>query len=223
MIPLIELNTNLDITTKIIDGSPAYIIDNFYKEPKKIADWLFSKESFLQKFSDSASRNGKDFQDKRIEIPSQKLPVFEFLEMLCGQQWDGKQEEIITNQCRFLRNSYNNKYKSHYWWMHRDLGYNGLVYFNDDTVNGTNLYNNDAWSLYKTDEHDDPWIPKDNLKLIYTFKPQFNRFVFFDGAKFAHGMAINDDRYHCDNLNNAHWTTYRVNQVFFYRPQELSS
>ena len=35
MIPLFELNTNLDITTIIIDGSPAYIIDNFYKEPEK--------------------------------------------------------------------------------------------------------------------------------------------------------------------------------------------
>ena len=45
-----------------------------------------------------------------------------------------------------------------------------------------------------------------------------NRFVFFDGLKFPHGMAINDDRYHCDDFTNANWNTYRVNQVFFYEP-----
>ena len=212
-----ELNENLNVITIIIDGSPTYIIDDFYKHPEKIARWLFCRDIPLWKAYEEGTRNGTDFQDRRLSIPFKRLPAHEFLETLSGQEILGKRTAIITNQTRFLRNSYNDKYKSHDWWAHCDQGYNGIVYLNkDDNLNGTNLYDKDSWKGVDVAESVEPWQPR--TKIVHTFEPKFNRCVFFDGKRFPHGMAINDDRYHCDNFDNPNWNTYRVNQVFFYKP-----
>ena len=214
-----DLNDDLHINTLIIDGSPAYIIDDFYKKPERIARWLFCRNTPLWKVEEQGTRNDIDFQDKRLDIPCKKLPAHDCLQTLCGQKILDNEPAIITNQTRFLRNSYNDKYKSHYWWAHCDVGYNGIVYFNkNDNVNGTNLYNKESLNVIDAPESVNPWIPKIYSKIVHTFEPKFNRCVFFDGAKFPHGMAINDDRYHCDDFTNANWNTYRVNQVFFYEP-----
>jgi len=211
-----ELNDELDFITIIIDGSPAYIIDDFYKHPEKIARWLFCRETPLWKSEERGTRNGTDFQDRRL-IVSKKLPAHDFLKTLSGQKIQDDQPTITTNQHRFLRNPYNDQYKSHHWWAHCDKGYNGIVYFNkDDDVNGTNLYDPNFWTGVQVPESVEPWQPK--TKIVHTFEPKFNRCVFFDGLKFPHGMAINDDRYHCDNFDNKNWNTYRLNQVFFYEP-----
>ena len=147
----------------------------------------------------------------------ERLPLHDFLENLCGQQLLDNLPVIVTNHTRFLENSYNEKYKTHHWWAHRDDGYNGIVFFNkDDNVNGTNLYDPNTWKCVEVPESVEPWQPKSYTKIIHTFKPKFNRFVFFDGLKFPHGMAINDNRYHCNNFKDAHWSTYRSNQVFFF-------
>ena len=214
-----ELNDNLNVTHITIDGSPAYIIDDFYKDPDRVSRWLFCRNTPLWKNQERGTRNGYDFQDRRLDVRTENLPVFDYLAELCGQKLCDNEPAIITNQHRFLRNSYNEKYKSHYWWPHCDRGYNGIVYFNkDDNVNGTNLYDKSTWNVIEIDESVEPWIPKMYSKVVHTFEPKFNRLVLFDGVKFPHGMAINDDRYHCDDFGNAHWTKYRSNQVFFYEP-----
>ena len=215
-----ELNDNLNVTHITIDGSPAYIIDDFYKYPDKIARFLFCRNTPLWKMHERGTRNGRDFEDRRFDIGSEKLPAHDFLQKLCGQEILDNEPALITNCHRFLRSPYNDKYKSHYWWAHTDKGYNGIVYFNkNDNVNGTNLYDADTWNVVEVPESVNPWLPKIYSKILHTFEPKFNRCVFFDGLKFPHGMAINDDRYHCDNFNNAHWSTYRSNQVFFYEPK----
>ena len=215
-----ELNDNLNVITITIDGSPAYIIDDFYKDPDTVARWLFCRNTPLWKNQEIGTRNGTDFEDKRIDIRYPRQPLHDFLENLCGQQVVSNEEAIITNQHRFLRNSYNEKYKTHHWWAHCDLGYNGIIYFNkDDDVNGTNLYDKNTWKFVPINESVEPWQPKSYTKVVHTFEPKYNRFVFFDGVKFPHGMAINDDRYHCDNFKNAHWSTYRSNQVLFFEPK----
>ncbi len=215
-----ELNDNLNVTHITIDGSPAYIIDDFYKDPDRIARWLFCRETPLWKVQERGTRNGIDFQDKRLDILSKRLPAHDFLQNLCGQNFEGDQPTIITNQHRFLNTPYNQRYHSHYWWPHNDLGYNAIVYFNkDDNINGTNIYDAETWNVIEVPESVEPWIPKTYSKIIHTFQAKYNRCVFFDGKKFPHGMAINDDRYHCNDFRNADWNTYRVNQVFFFEPK----
>ena len=172
-----ELNDNLNVTHITIDGSPAYIIDDFYKDPDRIARWLFCRETPLWKVQERGTRNGIDFQDKRLDILSKRLPAHDFLQNLCGQN------------------------------------------FKDDNINGTNIYDAETWNVIEVPESVEPWIPKTYSKIIHTFQAKYNRCVFFDGKKFPHGMAINDDRYHCNDFRNADWNTYRVNQVFFFEPK----
>ena len=220
-----DLNDNFTINTIIIDGSPAYIIDDFYKNPDDVAEFLFWRETPLWKNNEANTRCGFDYEDKRFDTVFDKLPLFDFLENLCGQKLENNSlPKLLTNQARFLRNSYNERYKTHHWWAHIDCGYNGLVYFNkDDNVNGTNLYDPNTCKYSMFDESVEPWQPKSDTKVIHTFKPKFNRFVIFDGLKFPHSMAINDDRYHCDDLKDAHWSTYRSNQVFFFDDPEIGT
>ena len=58
-----ELNDNLNVITITIDGSPAYIIDDFYKYPDKIARFLFCRNTPLWKMHERGTRNGRDFED----------------------------------------------------------------------------------------------------------------------------------------------------------------
>ena len=46
-----------------------------------------------------------------------------------------------------------------------------------------------------------------------TLEPKYNRFVFFDGYRFSHGMNICTDRYF--------GAEYRKNQVFFFDDPEF--
>ena len=214
-----EINDNLNIKRSTVQDSPIFVIDNFYKNPEKIARFLFSRNAPLWKSHEKGTRNGRDFQDKRVVLDI-STPVDKFLMDLCGQQIVDNTPLVITNQHRFKRNNYNTKYRSHYWWAHRDRGYNAIIYFNkDDGANGTNLYDPDTLNVFEINESVEPWLPKMYAKVIHTFESKFNRLVFFDGKKFPHGMAINNDRYHCDDFSQAHWSTYRSNQVYFYEPK----
>tara|TARA_B100000886_G_C20327426_1_gene450874 strand:- start:107 stop:751 length:645 start_codon:yes stop_codon:yes gene_type:complete len=208
-----ELNENLNVKSYEIQGSTIYIVDNIYKYPDKVGRYLFNRNDvpLWKNDNTSQSRNGKDFDDRRYLEPKE-IPIHAYLEQLCGQKLSDR--GLITNQTRFLQNQYNQKYKDHYWWAHTDSGYNGIIYFNHDSINGTNLYYQNC-PLPNENEHVDPWTSKKNMVLLHYLEPKFNRLVLFNGKKFLHGMAINDDRYHCKRFVNAPWNTYRCNQVFF--------
>ena len=216
-----ELNDNLNIQTINIQGTLAYVIDDFYKNPKKLANYLYSRELPLYKgeirwAGKDISRNGKDFEDKRYSIHDNYTPAHKLLQELCGQDFLFG-PHVSTNQHRFLDNPYNNRFKTHIWWPHCDSGYNGIVYFNEgDDINGTNLYSSTTTHPPRDNEHEDPWKPRENYQVIHKFKSKFNRCVFFDGFKFPHGMDINNNQYHCKEFRSAHYSTYRINQVFFF-------
>ena len=54
---------------------------------------------------------------------------------------------------------------------------------------------------------------KKDFIVIKTLEPKYNRFVFFDGYEFPHGMNICTDRYFGEE--------YRKNQVFFFDNPEF--
>ena len=128
---------------------------------------------------------------------------------MCGQGYEDS--DIVTNCTRFKRHEFND-YKNYYWWPHTDGGYNGIVYFNDDSEHGTCFYEE---LVEKPDvpEHYQPWGAKKDFIVIKTLEPKYNRFVFFDGYEFPHGMNICTDRYFGEE--------YRKNQVFFFDNPEF--
>ena len=203
---MFELNSDLEIKEEILLGSKIFIIDNFYKNPDEVYDFLFNREVPLWKIEEKPSFNTIHFIDKRlIEYDERLLPVIGFLSYLCNQ--DAESHDIVTNMQRFFKHDFND-YKNCHWWPHQDSGYNGIVYFNkDDNTSGTNLYS--VKKQYNmTLEHVEPWRPKENFKILKTLEPEYNRLVFFDGLKFLHGANFPDNRYFDEE--------YRTNQVFFF-------
>ena len=203
---MFELNPDLKIKEEILLGSKIFIIDNFYKNPDEIYDFLFNREVPLWKMDQKPSFNTIHFVDRRLEEYDERLlPVIGFLSYLCNQ--DADSHEITTNMQRFFKHDFNDN-KNCYWWPHQDSGYNGIIYFNkDDNTSGTNLYS--AKKQYHIpDEHFKPWQSKEDFEILKTLEPEYNRLVFFDGLKFLHGANFSDDRYFGEE--------YRTNQVFFF-------
>ena len=189
-----EINDNLHVHTHHVDNKPIYEVENFYKNPTRVARFLFNRDAPVWK----GTQEGK-YDDRRWCDWCNRYPAFDFLDKMTGLKWD---TALMTNM--FRATSF--PYKTHYWWIHNDPCLNAIVYFNkDDEVNGTNLYKPPYEA--KTWEDEEPEIPKEEAELLYHIKPTYNKLVVFDGEYFPHGMAINDARY----FGN----TYRINQVFF--------
>ena len=207
---MVELNDNLEIKEEVLYGSKIYIIDNFYKDPDSLVEYLMSIEPSLWKENEKPSYNGIHFEDRKHEIVCKEMePVFLFLQSICGDNLYDT-DEIVTNLIRFKKSRFND-FRDCYWSPHTDKGYTALIYLNKgDTQSGTNLYQKlDPSEPPRLKEHEDPWRPKSKYRLLKHMEPKYNRMVLYNGKKFIHGMNIcNYDYFH---------DTYRINQVCFFQ------
>ena len=224
---MFEINHNLKIVEETILGSKIYCIDNFYKNPEEVADYIFNRSVPLWKIGQVPSYNNVYFNDKRlIKDDSRIIKVYEFLSDLCGGKihYGSNGVSISTNMTRFAKSTFND-YKNCFWWPHLDSGYNGVVYFNkDDENSGTNLYHPNVMKTFEWEyknsitEHYLCWRPKDKYNLLKSYKSKYNSLCLFDGSKFPHGMNICNDKFFSDipiSHLNVDWKYYRSNQVFF--------
>lgn len=213
---------------KFNDGdkvSNLYWMDDFYKNPDDVFEYINSVEPPLWKFdgewSKENSLNTKYFEDRRHMRKNPYMKnILQQLSNLCGQE--PHDTDIVTNYTRFS-NVLENPYKTHYWWPHHDSGYNGICYLSKYDEVGTNLYKPkilnrpDILPLDENnghrDEHAIPWSPKELWDIILKFKSKYNRFVMFEGSYYYHSMNLTGKHYFADHYSNAE---YRINQVFFF-------
>ena len=222
---MFEVNENLEVKVDYLMGSKIFTIDNFYKDPEEVSDYLFNREVPLWKIKESPSFNGLFFNERRlIEEDGRLENIYKFLSGLCGMSYEFV--DIITNMTRFCKDNFND-YKNCFWWPHTDRGWNGIVYFNKDEENsGTNLYDpkvleEEEWRIsMSSPEHYSSWRSKEKYSILKTFKSKYNSLCFFDGSKFPHNMNISNDRFFRDvplfSYPQANWNNYRCNQVFFF-------
>src|SRR5210317_11202 len=209
---IFELDENHTIVTECFMNSNIYYIDNFYKNPNQILEFLKQQKTRFHTPSiskDFTSLNGIHFYDLKHIIHSNEIKiVYSHISDICNQK-PRHDNLLITNKCRFIPNNFND-YKNKYWHPHIDYGYTAIIYLNvDDEECGTNLYTNviiDDKNSFG--EHVTPWRSNYNWSVIKHLKPKFNRCVIFDGLKFYHGMNICNDKYFGDQ--------YRLNQVLFF-------
>ena len=221
---MFEVNENLEVKQDYLLGSKIFTIDNFYKDPEEVSDYLFNREVPLWKIKESPSFNGLFFNERRlIEEDGRLENIYKFLSGLCGMSYEFV--DIITNMTRFCKDNFND-YKNCFWWPHTDRGWNGIVYFNKDEENsGTNLYDpkvlqEEEWQIsLSAPEHYSAWRPKEKYSILKTFKSKYNSLCLFDGSKFPHNMNITNDRFFRDiplfSYPQVYWDNYRCNQVFF--------
>ena len=221
---MFEVNENLEVKQDYLLGSKIFTIDNFYKDPEEVSDYLFNREIPLWKIKESPSFNGLFFNERRlIEEDTRLENIYKFLSSLCGMGY--KFVDIVTNMSRFCKDDFND-YENCFWWPHTDRGWNGIVYFNKDEENsGTNLYDpkvlqEEEWQIsLSAPEHYSAWRPKEKYSILKTFKSKYNSLCLFDGSKFPHNMNITNDRFFRDiplfSYPQVYWDNYRCNQVFF--------
>lgn len=196
------------LTIEYFNGSPIYTFDNFYKDPTAVIDFIDSHEPILWKNWETQTYNGIFFKDLRHNIVDDRFGIVtDFLSGVCNQRV-GEPTKIVTNKITFKHFEFND-YFNNYWGPHRDMGYNGIIYLNKQET-FTNLYTCVEEDEWQVPEHAAPWRSKSKYKVEKQLTGKFNRLILFDGAKFLHGMSIDNDEFFRDN--------YRFNQVVFFRP-----
>lgn len=228
---LFETNdfSNMNII-EFVDGdkvSNLYWMDNFYKRPDDVYNYLLSIEPPLWKVGPDwnlgrGTLNTKYFEDRRHMMKHPGIcSLYDKVADICDQ--DPLDDEIVTNFTRFSKVK-QNPYDSHFWWPHHDGGYNGICYLSKKDEIGTNLYKpliTDDPELLPLDENDGvrdehaiPWTPKNLWEIVVRFRSKFNRFVMFEGSYYYHSMDLTGKHYFADHFSDAE---FRINQVFFFR------
>ena len=221
-----EINNISNIHEEDFEDSKVYWMDDFYKYPDLVFEYITRESPPLWKWGEDYdmedTKNTKHFEDRRwdgedaegIYIPNDALSkIF--------NQTTTTRTSVVTNHTRFYTDPESikyNDYKNNWWWPHTDTGYNALVYLNkseDGTSYGTNLYRlcDGFWDRKKGTEHGNPWTSKHTgeCNRIAAFKSKYNRLVAFDGYRYQHVMAIDDDRWFHET---------RVNQVMFFDEED---
>ena len=119
---MFDLNDNLQIKKELFRGTIIYTIDDFYKNPQKVENYLFGvpDEIPLHKMDEEPSFNNVYFEDRRHDDTMWNLDiknVYDFLSDLCGQDYEAA--DVVTNCTRFKRHQFND-YKNCVWWPHTD-------------------------------------------------------------------------------------------------------
>ncbi len=207
---IFEINDLYDIQEIELYGSKLYIKDNFYKYPNLVLNFIELHQSEIWKQHEKPSYNSVYFEERRHHIQvSEILNISNNLSKIVNQN-PVVQYTLATNYIKFLDKNFND-YRNNYWWPHKDMGYTAIIYFDnfDEEIPGTNLYKKvKPYNFEDYPEHYCPWINKEKFEVIHSFKSKFNRLVMFDGNKFLHNMAIEDDRFF--------YNIFRKNQVIFF-------
>jgi len=199
---------NKDVRVEYFENSPIFIIDNFYKNPAAVIDYINSHTPALWKSWETPSYNGQHFFDYRHNISETRITdAIMFLASLC-MQTPAEPSKITTNKITFKDYEFND-YFNNFWAPHLDIGYNGIIYLNEEDTY-TNFYSQTNIDNWNGPEHFTPWRSKTKYQIIKQLEGKFNRCILFDGAKFLHGMDIKNDMF----FNGK----YRLNQTVFFIP-----
>ena len=195
---MFDTNKSLFVDKFSFKGSTFYKVDNFFKEPNRIVDYLNSNEPELWKKEQGCFYNGIKYFDKRHFIPVN--PFKEFALHISGLT--NFNDECYSNCMTFIDKEYNN-YKDNFWFPHCDDNQIiCIVYLNESYKGpGTNIYSRISDDYTNIPEHMIPWRSRSKYNLELQIQSKFNRFVMFDG-NFLHGAAIEDDTFFYEERKN---------------------
>jgi len=193
--------------TDIIKSKYHYQIDNFYKYPEKVENFIKKFKPFIHKWDTPNSLNTIDFLDCRHDISHIEnfINTEKILYKLLNRDHSKANKLITTNYIKFY--NLKDEYTKNFWWPHIDdhCFYNGIIYLNKSTCDGTNLY--EKLLDNEGSEHTNPWQNKNKYNILCNIKSAYNRLVVFK-ADIYHGMAYDNDKFR----NN-----FRKNQIIFIK------
>lgn len=211
---IFEINDLSNIKIFDCDGIKIYYMDNFYRYPDDVYNYITSIYPPLWKQKEENSFNNIYFEDRRHYIKDKRIEkTVNSLSKLINKN-PSYPDIVMTNFTRFKKDKFND-YENNLWWPHTDDGYNAIIYLNKDILeehNGTSIYLKINEKSIDGTEHSQPWQKRENWKTIVEIQAYYNRLVIFDG-NYYHAMNISDDKFFGDSLDDA---KFRINQVIFF-------
>ena len=211
---MFELNENLDIQQEVFQDTVIYTIDNFFKDPHKILDFMKTAPHTVWKGFENPKFNGIHYKYVKIFHHSVEIqPVIDLM-MPFFQKGEIQHKGFVLSDF-YLRDPVNNDYKNNYFWPHKDFGFTGVVFLNEYDGPGTNMYHENSMVIRDPSivpKSLDPWQSKENYTLEKVLMSKFNRCIFFDAFKFYHNIAVDDD---------AWFNEHRYNVVIHFKHEPI--
>ena len=214
----------MDISEITVAGTKAFRIDNFYSNPGFIFDSIMNTGPIPMQRDANGNAMGYnqiEFLDLRHEnvvprlrdVADSLVKEIDFLKYVENDKHT--EPSLLKTNFMQWRNTEFNDYKNNYWFPHYDTDWTCIIYLNEGTTNGTNVYEpfDEEYVqnyLKNGHEHIDSWQPKHNFRLLDYLEPAFNRAYLFKAGKLLHGAAVNDETYFASNR------LIRLNQVMFF-------
>jgi hypothetical protein len=205
---MFEFNKNIECIEAF--DSKIYIVDDFYKNPHEIINWISKIPRTIHKAHQTPSYNRVHFRDERHYIPVENInPIIEWMKEITGQEFDDLNTNctFFSNWQSWVDNEFNSVHESSVWYPHLDYGYTALIYFDEESIGGTNLYlpknEHERSNIAKINEHYEPWRSGDDWEVLVTLQSKFNRMVLFEADKFYHGLEFSPKYFNTPRLNQA--------------------
>ena len=203
-----EVSHNLNIEVMSFRGHPVCFVDNFYKYPYRVRDYIDSCPIKSHKIASKKTLNGRAYLDGRLHVnyPNSYTDVnrVTLYERICGIYG------VEFNPINWMR-TYNlfrliKKPKEKYWWPHQDPALNFLVYLNpmNDMGPGTSFFTKTN-NREIGDEHVESWLSEDDFIEDLCVLDKFNTLVVFPG-QFYHSQRI---------VGNTFRESTRVTEILF--------
>ena len=199
---LFEINDNLQPILQKTKSYEYITIDNFYKRPENIYNFL--KQTWVQNWKKGHnSANFVEYYDCRLLVPLQEDKTILFFQKLLNipnQYCD----VISTNIFKWI----NPPSQDYQFSPHQDLGLNIIVYLDKINSGGTALYNKMP-NLHVNEDIDIRFNIKENNLNYELIQSVFNRCVIFNGQIPHGGYISNHNAYIEEN--------WRYNAVYFFK------
>ena len=199
------LNTK-ELKEEELCGKRFFIADNFLLEPDAVNEAVFTKLGKIHHIEKEEFHwNCLFFIDRRKQVHGTfAQQLHDFVKEVWGNV-EPVNQHALTNETLLFDEPFNDPEKD--WWRpHTDENLvNIVIYMNKDAEScGTNFYDPDVYWNYRYfygKEHEQPWIPKNDLKRIKHVEGVYNRMIMFDG-NIPHGMNLTKGKFIKSNRNN---------------------
>tara|TARA_S200002703_G_C3746900_1_gene229806 strand:- start:74 stop:730 length:657 start_codon:yes stop_codon:yes gene_type:complete len=195
-----EMNNQWGVVRLPWRDSFILFIDNVYKYPDRVYDYLTSIQCIRTHKSCLGSKNGIDFQDGQMSIDNRwDLNRKHLLELIANEYNIEIDTQTLPNTINQFRLISDFPGDGNYWHPHVDGQINFITFLNKthNMKAGTSLYvpqNTKAKSflMKKDTEHSNPWRTEKHFKEDLCILDRFNCGVAFPGDWF-HGQTITDN------------------------------
>lgn len=182
--PHLKYTPSYDV--EVVDGQTIVYVDNVYKNPSRVVEYLNNCPIVSHKPQDPTRGNGRDFYDGRQSITEAYDPAWFDVHKTVASLL-GVRNFHFDGACMFNMTMLNSSPRGH-WFPHTDPdNINCIVYLNKDNDYGPGTSFYQSFKYHGKGEHYDPWVTAADES--HCILDRYNCAVFFLGNIY-HSMRL---------------------------------